>query len=121
MNHEPMNPSLIVTHYGENPEEQFGAVVPPIYQNSLNVYPTVDCYLNGGDEQHPYVYMRVSNPTIRLAEQKIAALEKAEDALFLPPAWRPFPALRLPVSKAATTSWLYATVMAPNIALCPAI
>lgn len=81
MNHESTNPSLIVTHYGENPEEQFGAVVPPIYQNSLNVYPTVDCYLNGGDEHHPYVYMRVSNPTIRLAEQKIAALEKAEDAL----------------------------------------
>ena len=105
MNHESTNPSLIVTHYGENPEEQFGAVVPPIYQNSLNVYPTVDCYLNGGDEQHPYVYMRVSNPTIRLAEQKIAALEKAEDALCF---------------ASAPISWPCATAMVLSIALCPA-
>lgn len=81
MKHTEFDPNLIVTHYGENPEECFGAVVPPIYQNSLNVYPTVECYLNGGDEKHPYVYMRVSNPTIRLAEEKLAKLEHADDCL----------------------------------------
>ena len=81
MKHTGFDPDLIVTHYGENPEEYFGAVVPPIYQNSLNVYPTVECYLNGGDEKHPYVYMRVSNPTIRLAEEKLAQLEHADDCL----------------------------------------
>ena len=81
MNLDELTPSLIVTHHGENPEDQFGAVVPPIYQNSLNVYPTIECYLAGGDDKHPYVYMRSANPTVRLAEEKIAALEKAEDAL----------------------------------------
>jgi cystathionine beta-lyase len=81
MNKNEMTPSMIVTHYGENPEDQFGAVVPPIYQNSLNVYPNLECYLKGGDEKHPYVYMRSGNPTIRLAEEKIAALEGADDAL----------------------------------------
>lgn len=81
MKYNEFDPSLIVTHYGENPEECFGAVVPPIYQNSLNVYPNVETYLNGGDDKHPYVYMRVSNPTIRLAEEKLAKLEHADDCL----------------------------------------
>lgn len=81
MKYNEFDPSLIVTHYGENPEECFGAVVPPIYQNSLNVYPNVETYLNGGDDKHPYVYMRAGNPTIRLAEEKLAKLEHADDCL----------------------------------------
>ena len=32
----------IVAHHGENPEEYRGAVIPPIYQNSLFTFPNCE-------------------------------------------------------------------------------
>ncbi|MBQ2709514.1 MAG: PLP-dependent transferase, partial [Clostridia bacterium] len=65
------------THLGDEYGKFSGAIVPPIFQNSLFVNPTEV----NGVEPHGYGYTRVSNPTIDIAERKIAALEGADGAL----------------------------------------
>lgn len=67
-------------HWGEEEEHPFGAVVPPIVQTSLFTYPRFEQRLQGANP-HGYDYSRVSNPTVVLAEQKIAYAEGAEAAL----------------------------------------
>ena len=69
--------SDIVTHVGDEYAEFMGAIVPPIFQNSLFLKPTP---YNGIPEGNEFVYTRVNNPTIDIAERKIAALECAEAA-----------------------------------------
>ena len=70
-------PEDICAHLGDEYGKFSGAIVPPIFQNSLFVQPT---QVNGVT-QNEYGYTRVSNPTIDIAERKIAALEGAEGAL----------------------------------------
>jgi len=66
----------ICTHLGDDYEKFMGAIVPPIFQNSLFVQGT-----DGGEYgENPYIYTRVSNPTTDVAERKIAALEGGEAA-----------------------------------------
>lgn len=67
----------ICTHLGDEYGKFNGAIVPPIYQNSLFVQPTESNGVTGAD----YVYTRCSNPTIDIAERKIAALEGGDGAL----------------------------------------
>ncbi|MHB0859445.1 MAG: trans-sulfuration enzyme family protein [Anaerolineae bacterium] len=69
----------ILTHLGDDYDRFLGAIVPPIFQNSLFVQPkdgrdNKDCYGNN------YAYTRGNNPTIEIAEQKVAALEGGEAA-----------------------------------------
>ncbi|MFK7696196.1 trans-sulfuration enzyme family protein [Paenibacillus sp. HJGM_3] len=61
----------ICSHLGDEYDRYLGAIVPPIFQNSLFTRKTTD---------HGYVYTRVSNPTTEVAERKIAALEEGEAA-----------------------------------------
>ncbi|MBW7460318.1 PLP-dependent aspartate aminotransferase family protein, partial [Paenibacillus sepulcri] len=61
----------ICTHYGDDYDRYLGAIVPPIFQNSLFTRKTIN---------HGYTYTRVSNPTTEIAEKKIAALEEGEEA-----------------------------------------
>lgn len=70
-------PEDICAHAGDDYAAFNGAIVPPIYQNSLFVQPT---QVNGVDNSG-YIYTRISNPTIDVAERKIAALEGADGAL----------------------------------------
>jgi len=66
----------ICTHLGDDYEKFMGAIVPPIFQNSLFVQGA-----DGGEYgDNPYIYTRVSNPTTDVAERKIAALEGGEMA-----------------------------------------
>ncbi len=67
----------ICTHLGDDYAQYLGSIVPPIFQNSLFVKPTP----YNGVPDTGYAYTRVSNPTIEIAEKKIAALEGAEGAL----------------------------------------
>lgn len=64
-------------HYKSNQ----GAIVPPIYQNSLFSFESWDdidqAFSSPSDH---YIYSRLHNPTSRIAEEKIAALADAEDA-----------------------------------------
>ena len=67
---------LIGTHYAEHNEHYYNAVVPPIFMNSLNTFQTMDAYFDADTEDpNTYVYGRVQNPTVRILEDKIAALE----------------------------------------------
>ena len=70
---------LIVAHDGEHP---FDAVVPPIVQTSLFTFANVEEMASTyRGERDRFVYSRTTNPTVRLFEQKIAALELADDAI----------------------------------------
>lgn len=70
-------PEDICAHLGDEYSKYMGAIVPPIFQNSLFVQPTEV----NGVERTGYDYTRVSNPTIDIAERKIAALEGGDGAL----------------------------------------
>ena len=70
-------PEDICAHVGDDYAKFNGAIVPPIYQNSLFVQPTEV----NGVTNNEYVYTRVANPTMDVAERKIAALEGADGAL----------------------------------------
>lgn len=73
---------LITTHLGDDYEKYMGAVVPPIFMNSLHVFPDMNSYLHfDSKDRHKFSYGRVSNPTVRIVEDKIAAMEHGEMAL----------------------------------------
>ena len=70
------SPEMITSHYGEEYEKYYNAIVPPIFMNSLNVFNEIDDYYNAKvHDKHTYVYGRVQNPTVRILEDKVAALE----------------------------------------------
>lgn len=79
-----MREETILQHLGEE-EHIYGAVTPPIFQNSLFVYDRFEDLEKNlpGDQltSRVYAYSRISNPTLEVAECKIAALEKCEAAL----------------------------------------
>ncbi len=90
-NDETPNFETICTHLGEDPSLYRGAVVPPIFQNSLFTFESAGLkernYAVAPDGQAPaggvseaYDYSRVANPTTDIAEAKIAALEGGERA-----------------------------------------
>ena len=67
---------LIATHYGEEYEHYYNAIVPPVFMNSLNVFESLDDYYDfDRRDKHKYCYGRVQNPTVRILEDKIGALE----------------------------------------------
>lgn len=69
-------------HFAEE-EKIKGAVVPPIFQNSLFVFDEYEQFAHTLTENQigpPYIYSRVSNPTLDVLERKIAHLEKCESA-----------------------------------------
>lgn len=70
-------PEDICTHLGDEYGKFCGAIVPPIFQNSLFVHPTDVNGVTTGE----YSYTRMSNPTTDIAERKIAALEGGDGAL----------------------------------------
>ena len=70
------SPEMITSHYGEEYERYYNAIVPPVFMNSLNVFEGIDDYYNAKvHDKHTYVYGRVQNPTVRILEDKVAALE----------------------------------------------
>ncbi|WP_274363104.1 trans-sulfuration enzyme family protein [Paenibacillus thermotolerans] len=64
----------ICTHLGDEYDRFLGAIVPPIFQNSLFTRKTA---------YSGYDYTRISNPTTEIAEEKLAALEGGEAAICL--------------------------------------
>ncbi|MEW5816753.1 MAG: aminotransferase class I/II-fold pyridoxal phosphate-dependent enzyme [Spirochaetota bacterium] len=68
-------------HFGETPEDFWGAVSPPIFQNSLFVHPSFAKLSKAMQNiSENYIYTRGNNPTIQIAERKIARLERGERA-----------------------------------------
>ncbi|MDH7508308.1 MAG: PLP-dependent aspartate aminotransferase family protein [Methanomassiliicoccales archaeon] len=74
--------STVAVHAGERTNEIHGAVTTPIFQSSTFYFPTDDDKTwEGQVPDGSYIYTRYGNPTIRAAEDKIAALEGAEKGL----------------------------------------
>jgi cystathionine beta-lyase len=76
------NLSNILNHLGENREEYYNSVAPPVFQSSNFCYSSVqqmrEALVNEMDS--PF-YTRGYNPTVATLRQKLAALAGAEDAL----------------------------------------
>lgn len=79
MKKERFSDEYICTHLGDEYERFNGAVVPPIYQNSLFVFQDFEQLAEAmKDEQSNYLYWRGTNPTVEIVEKKLAALEKGD-------------------------------------------
>ena len=77
-----MDISYIINELGEEREDYFHAVAPPIMQTSNFAFPTVDAFAEAfADELGTYIYSRARNPTVDILRKKLAALDGAEDAL----------------------------------------
>ena len=69
-------PEMITAHYGEEYDRFYNSIIPPIYMNSLHIFPSVEAYYSADKyDPHTYVYGRIQNPTVRILEEKLAALE----------------------------------------------
>src|ERR1041385_268152 len=77
-----MNFSNIINELGEERENYFNAVSPPIIQTSNFVFKRVDDLAGAlDDEMSGYLYSRGLNPTVEILRKKMAALDGAEDCL----------------------------------------
>jgi cystathionine beta-lyase/cystathionine gamma-synthase len=77
-----MDISYIINELGEERENYFNAVSPPIIQSSNFVFNKVDEMRSAfADEYSTYLYSRGLNPTVDILRKKLAALDAAEDCL----------------------------------------
>lgn len=72
-------------HYGEDRASNKGAVVPPIFQNSLFTFKDWEAideaFENRADR---FIYSRGKNPNVKMVEAKIAQLARGERAQLFP-------------------------------------
>lgn len=74
--------SFILTHLGEDREQYFNAIAPPVIQTSNFAFDNLEQFRQSfSDELHHHVYSRGNNPTVEILRKKLAALEGTEDAL----------------------------------------
>src|ERR1041385_6477186 len=74
--------SYILNELGEDRDNYFNAVSPPIVQTSNFAYKTVADFRRGlADEYYTLIYSRGNNPTVNILRKKLAALDGAEDCL----------------------------------------
>ncbi|OWY19502.1 aminotransferase class V-fold PLP-dependent enzyme [Sphingobacteriales bacterium UPWRP_1] len=77
-----MDLSFILNHLGEERQQYRNAVSPPVFQSSNFTFPDIEVMRRSlKDELNTPFYTRGHNPTVAILRQKVAALEKAEDAL----------------------------------------
>jgi cystathionine beta-lyase/cystathionine gamma-synthase len=77
-----MELSYILNELGEERENYFNAVSPPIIQTSNFTFKTVSAFREALSEEYDAaLYSRGNNPTLNILRQKLAALDGAEDAL----------------------------------------
>jgi len=74
--------SYILNELGEDRENYFNAIAPPIIQTSNFSFKKVDDFRKAfEDEYSTFLYSRGLNPTVQILSQKLAALDRAEDCL----------------------------------------
>ena len=77
-----MDISYIINELGEDRENYFNAIAPPIIQSSNFAFEKVDDLRKAfEDEASAYLYSRGINPTVDILRKKLAALDGAEDCL----------------------------------------
>ena len=71
-----------LSHHGEDRAAFAGAVVPPIFQNSLFTYESWEAISEAFDKRtESFIYSRGNNPTVKIAQEKIAKLAGGERAI----------------------------------------
>ncbi len=74
--------SFIINELGEDRENYFNAVAPPIIQTSNFAFKKVDDMRKAFENEYStFLYSRGLNPTVSILSQKLAALDGAEDCL----------------------------------------
>ncbi len=75
----------LLMHFGEERKAYEGAVVPPIFQNSLFTFENWEAIDEAfEDRTRHYIYSRGKNPTVSIVEQKIAKMAGGEKAQLFP-------------------------------------
>ncbi|MDI6796544.1 MAG: aminotransferase class I/II-fold pyridoxal phosphate-dependent enzyme [Desulfatibacillaceae bacterium] len=71
-------------HSALTPEKWQGATLPPIFQTAANYHPTASSLNDAfAGRSSDHIYMRLSNPTNRLLEEKLCALEGGKGAVVM--------------------------------------
>jgi len=77
-----LKPDTIALHTGYVPESDHGSRAVPIYQTTSYVFESVgDASSLFNVEQGGHIYSRITNPTVAVLEQRIAALEGGSGAI----------------------------------------
>lgn len=72
-------------HYAEERGAYHGAIVPPIFQNSLFAFKDWEAIDEAfEDRENHFIYSRGKNPTIQMVEEKIAMMAGGERAQLFP-------------------------------------
>ena len=66
----------LALHAGQRPDPEHGARAAPIYQTTSYVFPDTDAAASLFNLERPgHLYSRISNPTVAVLEERLAALE----------------------------------------------
>lgn len=77
--------STLLAHDNNNQSLYHGAVVPPIFQNSLFTFDSWEDIDNAFENrEESFIYSRGKNPTVQLVEEKLAQLACGEKAQLFP-------------------------------------
>ena len=72
----------LALHAGQHPDPEFGARAVPIYQTTSYVFPDSDhAAALFNLERAGHIYSRISNPTVSVLEERLAALEGGVGAI----------------------------------------
>ncbi|MBI1755499.1 MAG: PLP-dependent transferase [Fimbriimonas ginsengisoli] len=76
---EALGIDTLLQHLGEDTRHE-GAIAPAIFQTANFLFDSIDAWQSttANPSGPPYVYSRVANPTIEMAQRKVAVLEGAE-------------------------------------------
>jgi O-acetylhomoserine (thiol)-lyase len=73
-----------VIHAGQLPESWEGATLPPIFQTASHFHPTAENLSQTfAGQTTDHIYMRLSNPTNRVLENKLTLLEGGQGAIVM--------------------------------------
>jgi len=76
------HPDTLAVHAGQSPDPATGSRAVPIYQTASYVFPDTDTAAALFDMEVPgHVYSRLSNPTVSVFEERMAALEDGVGAI----------------------------------------
>ena len=77
-----LKPDTLALHAGQHPDPVTGARAVPIYQTTSYVFRDVDHAASLFNlEVGGHIYSRISNPTVAVFEERVAALEEGSGAL----------------------------------------
>ena len=75
-------PNTLAVHAGEAPDPATGASAPNLVMSTtFALEEPAGFSINAFEGELPYIYTRWGNPTVRMLEEKLAALEGAEDCV----------------------------------------